>query len=144
MKITDVFDLEDVHVALDRPRADELLHKRLRSFGSFRRWWLGRLMAGNMTRRLCWSSHVAVPRAVLFDDYVRGCMGTGGEPVSPAKFGRELLKVAPTTRDCRQTVDGQRLRCYVLPPLREARARFEELIGVPLVWSPADMRWRLD
>lgn len=125
MKIT------EVHVALDQQRADALLQRTLRGLGSVELWWLGRLIAGAPTHRARdW--HRQVTRATLYQDYAFWCRG---KPVSAGAFGKTLLRLAPGTRNNRQTIELRRVNCYLLPMLRETRERFEQLLGVPLAWT---------
>ncbi|MDV2986175.1 UNVERIFIED_CONTAM: DUF5906 domain-containing protein [Methylobacteriaceae bacterium AG10] len=136
------FDLASVdlrHV----PRTDALLSQKIHSLDPIDSWWLDRLMAGAPTRKLTdWPSYIWTD--LVRDDYQeasdrRGVRHKSAETI----LGARLRKLVPLLQNQKRnwtTPDGEkRVRCYVLPSLKDCRASFEKLIGQTITWEePSD------
>ena len=134
------FDLTKVDLR-KVPKTKALLDQKIRSLESPDEWWLDRLKAGAPTRKLRhWPE--TIPRDALYDDYIEVTERTGWKRRSTeVAVGAALIKIMPGLKTVRQVFQRnedaapERVRCYVLPPLVEARALYERSIGHPIDWE---------
>jgi len=136
------FDLSKVDLRRI-PRTDALLEQKIRSLDPIDSWWFDRLMAGAATRSGAeWSPQI--PTSTLYGDYVATCEQLGIRRKQPENiFGSRLKVLAPSLDYTRPRMmvevehgvfKSDRVRCYVLPPLSEARAAFEKIVGQSVPW----------
>lgn len=134
------FDLSTVDLR-KVPKTKALLDQKLRSLESPDEWWLDRLKAGAPTRKLHhWPAEI--PRDALYDDYIDVTERTGWKRrATEVVVGAALKKIMPDLKTVRRVItrhegaDPERVRCYVLPSLIEARAAFERSVGHPIDWE---------
>jgi hypothetical protein len=134
------FDLSKVNLRRI-PRTKGLLDQKLRSLDSVETYWYGRLSDGTATSEASdWAGSISTD--VLFDDYNRTSSQIGERRrVAKPQFGEGILKFGVVKR--RPTVideNGKREReyRYFLPSLKDARAKFEEILGQQINWKTSD------
>ena len=118
------------------PKTSALLDQKERSLDSVPAWWLDRLEAGALTHKSGkWVREVR--REVLFIDYIEASDRTGvRRKREETIFGRELRALVPGLGVARRLdTDGSRPRFYLLPPLRECRAAWDDLMGQARKWG---------
>lgn len=124
------------------PKTKALLDQKLNSFDSPDEWWLDRLKAGAPTRKSRhWPEEIA--KDLLYDDYIEFAGSRIGwkRRSTETVVGQALEKIMPGLRTVRRSyskgegADVERVRCYVLPPLVEARAALERAVGHAINWE---------
>ena len=118
-------------------RTDALLEQKIHSLSSVDSWWYERLQSGVTTRYGSeWQREI--PKNILFDDYIAVSEKIGvRRKQEETVFGTKLVNLLPKLAHARPTIEGKRVRCYVLPTLNEARESFEALVGQPICWDSA-------
>jgi hypothetical protein len=140
------FDLSSVNV-WQIPKTDALLEQKIRSLGSVESWWFGRLMAGTPTTHLReWQQEI--PVRSLFTDYIAVSDKIGIKRKSEETVvGIMLGKLMPNLERKKRWVDitdeqghssRERVWCYLLPALSDARQMFEDGLGQKVSW-PLDL-----
>ncbi|MCK1311803.1 primase-helicase family protein [Bradyrhizobium sp. 45] len=135
------FDLSKVNLRRI-PRTKGLLDQKLRSLDSVETYWYGRLSDGTTTSQTTdWVGEISTD--LLFEDYVRTSSQIGEKRrVAKPQFGEAIqkfgvIKRRPTIRD--EHGNLSRVYRYAFPHLREARAKFEEILGQQIDWrAPTD------
>jgi hypothetical protein len=137
------FDLSTIDLR-KIPRTDALLEQKIRSLDPLESWWHDRLIAGAPTRANGdkWLNEVA--RSALYADYIAACEQIGvRRKQSESVFGTKLKQLVTalgssrpkmTVEGERGTLKAQRVRCYLLPSLAEARADFDRILGQHCEW----------
>ncbi|SDE93160.1 primase-helicase family protein [Rhodospira trueperi] len=140
------FDLSTVNLRAI-PQTAALAEQKAASMPPIHRWWYDRLMDGVPVRALDgygeqwgWGPYVApIPKAVLFEDYVRASEHTGDRRrSSETQLGTELRRLVPTLEVIRTNAGGVRKWCWVLPTLEECRDHFASMYGLGNPWHPED------
>ena len=145
------FDLDAVALRTI-PKTRALLEQKERSLGSVDAWWLGRLDAGALTRREDdWRTEI--PTDELFEDYVKSSDKIGVKRKREETiFGMEMHKLVPGLKKDKRTVEvrnehgfvvrneygaakTQRVRCYVMPPLKDCRDAWDAAMGQKREWT---------
>lgn len=138
------FDLSGINLR-QIPRTDALLEQKIRSLDSVESWWFERLMEGATTRG--GSSWVTeIPKTALIDDYIAASERIGvRRKAAETEVGMKLTKLIPEIQTRRAYVEESpsvvtRKWCWVLPPLEECRAAFEEAVQQPVRWPEVEPR----
>lgn len=141
------FDLSSVDLYRS-PLTDALLEQKIRSLPSIDAWWFERLMSGTVTGRAReWKQQI--PTLTLYRDYIRVSDQVGIRRKSEqTAFGMRLHKLLPTLGnakrmdevwdDDKSEMRSDRVHCYLLPPLQEARAAFEKVVNQSVQWPKDD------
>jgi hypothetical protein len=141
------FDLESVDL-WKIPRTEALLEQKIRSLNSVESWWFERLTNGSTARHgQHWKEEVS--STTLFNDYIATADKIGVKrKQEETVFGISLAKLVPNLRRVKRTVEVEderggasttrRAWCYALPPLVEARAHFELIVGQRVQWPSED------
>jgi hypothetical protein len=138
------FDLKSVDLR-KIPKTEALLEQKVRSFNSVEAWLYDRLQAGTPTRHLSeWKTEVPVDD--VYEDYIWSSERIGikrkqerttfGTTLNRL-LGNSLRKTRPRMQveDARGHIKIDRVWCYVLPSLGEARAAFEAVIEQSPTWD---------
>ncbi|MBB4287621.1 primase-helicase family protein [Roseospira goensis] len=140
------FDLSTVNLRAI-PNTAALAEQKAASMPPIHRWWYDRLMDGVPARALDdygeqwgWGPYAApIPKAVLFDDYVRHSERMGDRRRSTeTQLGLDLRRLVPSLKDRRTKKEEVRKRCWELPTLDECRVHFAEIYGLDNPWPPDD------
>lgn len=136
------FDLDRINLR-QVLRTEALLEQKIRSLDSVESWWFERLQSGAIFRNgVPWPKEV--PCAALFDDYIAIADKIGiRRKQEEAVFGIKLKRLMPGLDKRRATQMGfedgaqviKRPWCYVLPPIEDARAHFETMVGQKVAWE---------
>jgi hypothetical protein len=141
------FDLSSVNV-WQIPKTDALLEQKIRSLASVESWWFGRLMSGTTTSHAReWRREI--PCHMLFADYTGVSDKIGIKRKSEETVvGMMLNKLVAgldrkkrwvdVTHDQSGQTTRERVWCYLLPPLAEARQMFADSLGQKVAW-PLDL-----
>jgi hypothetical protein len=137
------FELDSV-VLRQIPLTEALREQKIRSLDSVASWWLERLISGSTSHHEnVWQQTII--RASLYDDYIKLSDRVGvRRKRDSVSFGIELRKLVPGIGDKRPLIgaiapdgtveESKRHWCYVLPPLEECRAAFEQQMGQRVDW----------
>jgi Family of unknown function (DUF5906) len=139
------FDLSKVNLR-QVPRTAALLEQKLRTLDSVDSWWFSRLTAAAPTARASqWQE--LVPTASLYNDYLLASEKVGVKrKLDEASFGIKLKKIVPHIDRVRRTLDIEdehggfkrdRVWCYAMPSLAEAREHFAKSVNQPVAWPDA-------
>lgn len=132
------FDIASVNLR-DIPKTEALLEQKTRSLGHVESWWLGRLHDGRTRRKATgWETRVICDE--LVSDYLEESDRVGiKRRADETVFGLELRKLgAIEKRRGRWGEGGALVNAYLIPPLHEARAAWEALVGQPVEWARDD------
>lgn len=130
------------------PRTAALAQQVLEGLENVEKWWYDSLEAGTFdaqestetAMRGVWERDwITKPTDDLFNAYERWRLGKRyrAEPVTRAKFGREVRRLCPSVSS-KQVVyesNGDRKRSMVIPKLSQCRRDFEQLLGSPISWG---------
>lgn len=141
-------DLEGFQVR-DVPKTDALKEQTDMSLDPREEWLMRRLEEGTLLPKHDeWVN--SIPRENLFNAFSDDVAKTGkfNSPGNPTQFGKFLVKIMPMLRTEQLTVEVEvpdergfnqivkrRPRCYVFPPLDEARAAWDKYRGKPQKWT---------
>jgi hypothetical protein len=135
-------DLSDFNVR-QVPSTTALTDQKLRGLDDVGRWWYDTLVAGDLDGSGFapgkWASEaIEILPDDLFNDYLAHARrGKVFRPQLLAELGKKLREFVPTMKSERPRVDGKPgPRRYVIPPLGDCRAAFDQFIGEPLAWEP--------
>lgn len=137
------FDLTGFNVR-EVPETTGLREQKLASLRDVPLWWFEVLSRGKSPARTfateeeSWSREpLIIERDGLRDAYSEFVRENRyqAEPLNSAAFGAEFHKLLPDLKSSRPRVNGERVWCYTLPKLSDARGAFEEWIGGPLAWG---------
>ncbi|PLW82523.1 hypothetical protein CWI75_12295 [Kineobactrum sediminis] len=135
------------------PRTAALAEQKELSLSSVERWWLDVLdeggigpcdSSGNLESAAAFSAHrqnawpAFAGSGRLHDYYLNNARKLGERyPCTLAIFGKKIksfVNLSPT----RPTVDGRRVKGYLMPTLSAARRQFEQALGQPHDWGEQD------
>lgn len=133
------FDVRDV------PQTKGLMEQKILSLHNIDRWWFDFLLEATLPVNLLddftrddWKeSPITFPRHQLREIY-KGWMSEHrfhGEPLGVREFGSRLRALCPIVRDTQPRINGERIRCYVLPTLAACRTEFENWLGAQIDWE---------
>jgi hypothetical protein len=133
------------------PLTQALEDQKILSFSPEESWWFDHLMEGRLLPiHDSWWGQVA--NQDLLADY-RNFLRQGGWPITRStlqrltRFLRRILPVGwPEIRQCKagtQQPDGAyctsaRPMAYYVPPLRDCRAKFDEIVGFQTTWAEVE------
>ena len=141
------FDLSSVNV-WQIPKTNALLEQKIRSLASVESWWFGRLMSGTTTTHAReWRREI--PCHMLFSDYTGVSDKIGikrkseetvvGMMLNKLVAGLERKKKwVDVTHESSGQTSRERVWCYLLPPLSDARQMFADALGQKVAW-PLDI-----
>lgn len=137
------FDLSGFNVR-DVPETTGLREQKLASLRDVPLWWFEVLSRGKSPVRTFtaeeepWSREpLTIERDDLRDAYSEFVRENRfrAEPLNSAAFGAEFHKLLPDLKSSRPRVNRERVWCYTLPKLSDARGAFEEWLGGPYAWG---------
>lgn len=118
------------------PKTGALLEQKIRSLDPVEQWWLSRLRDGAPVHSLdTWPG--LVTRRQLFSDFIDASEKAGVKRRGyETEIAMKLHKIMPGLTSRRVDLDGngKRVWCYILPPLDEARASFQQMVQQELHW----------
>lgn len=125
------------------PETEGLRNQKLASLKNVSAWWFETLSRGELpTDGLDegdWGSRAesVIAKDALRSSYVEWMKGRRfeGDIADDARFGRQLRSLLPGLDERRPRVSGDRVRQYVLPPLPDCRAAFDQWIGSAAEWE---------
>lgn len=124
----------DVNVA---PATEGLNDQKTESLGLFETWWLECLQEGSIlgTGVDGWIESLGV--RALYDAFARSVSNDGGSRYKPTKFAisRLLEKICPSAKTVLKKVEGNALRCTILPPIEVAREEWDKHMRFKSVWE---------
>lgn len=133
------FDVRDV------PQTQGLLEQKLLSLRNLDRWWFDFILEGTTPvdflgdfDRGDWSERPVTLSRLKLRELYRGWVNDHrfhGEPMGVREFGSRLRLLCPKIRDTQPSINGKRVRCYVLPSLGSCRAQFEGWLGAQIDWE---------
>jgi hypothetical protein len=139
------FDLTTVNLR-QVLHTEALLEQKIRSFDSVEAWWFEGLQSGMIFRNGApWPREVVC--SSLFDDYIASADKIGVKrKQEEAVLGIKLKKLCPGIERRRapqvsfdeNSSMPRRPWVYTLPPIDEARASFDAILGQPVVWQALD------
>ncbi len=129
------FDISKIDLR-NIPKTNALFEQKMHSMNSFKKWWYDALQNEGFYNEdeekkvEFWPWNQPHETKRLYDAYLLSSKEVNGKNhLSQAQFGTDLNKISPKIVKTRPSINGQRIGCYVLPPLEECRKYFEILVS---------------
>lgn len=116
------------------PVTAALLDQKRRTMAPVEAWFYERAKEGSIRDEDDRWPVAPIPKGELYRCFQEYARGTGKHVPDLSSFGMSFCKLLPGVGETRITVNGKRVRAYVLPSLADCRARIDEVLGGATSW----------
>ena len=119
------------HNLREAPKTQGLFEQAMQNFSSFEKFWFEIMLSEYDINEID-----GVIKSKFYDKYTDFCKKINTKYImTPAVFGKNLIKYCNVETEQKRNIDGKRIRFYIFPSKIECKNLFSKQIGMSIPWK---------